>query len=170
MGTGSPPTQWSALMAEIMVQDYPRSFAFWTGPLGFTPAFTRPAQKLACLTRPEGAQVMIYERDGDWETGPMDPPFGRGAVIQVYVADASALAAAIEAAAVPFYVPLREKWRDWGDRLGGQREFLVQDPDGYLIMVAERIGERPLAWTGPEAPPLPASDRPLARRSRQRPA
>ena len=144
MGTGSPPPVWASLMAELMVQDYPRSFKFWTGPIGFIPAFTRPAQKLACLTHPDGAQIMIYERDGDWETGQMEPPFGRGAVIQVYVKDATAMANVITAANIPFYVPLRDKWRDWGDRLGGQREFLVQDPDGYLIMVAQRIGERPL--------------------------
>lgn len=144
MGTGSPPPVWAALMAEMMVNDYPRSLAFWTNVLGFTPAFTRTAQKLACLVHPDGAQVMIYERDGDWETGPLEPPFGRGAVIQVYVTDATAAAARITAATHPFYVPLRDKWRDWGDRMGGQREFLVQDPDGYLVMVAQRIGERPL--------------------------
>ena len=145
MGTGSPPKHWAKLMAEMMVGDFARSLAFWTGPMGFEVAFTRPAQKLACLTRPEGAQIMIYERDGFWETGPMEAPFGRGAVIQIYVADVDALARAMEQAKLPFYVPPREKWRDWGDRLGGQREFLVQDPDGYLIMVVQRIGERPLA-------------------------
>lgn len=144
MGTGSPPANWASLMAEMMVQDFPRSLAFWTGPMGFSVAFTRPAQKLACLMRPEGAQIMIYERDGDWETGPLEAPFGRGAIIQVYVADVDHIAQAMRAANVPFYVELREKWRDWGDRLGGQREFLVQDPDGYLVMVAQRIGERPL--------------------------
>jgi len=94
---------------------------------------------------------MIYQRDGDWETGAMQPPFGRGAVIQVYVTDATAAAARVTAAGWPFYVDLREKWRDWGDRLGGQREFLVQDPDGYLVMVAERIGERPLPAGGAQA-------------------
>ena len=47
MGTGSPPPLWAALMAEMMVQSYPRFLAFWTGPMGFTPAFIRPAQKLA---------------------------------------------------------------------------------------------------------------------------
>ncbi len=144
MGTGTPPTTWSALMAEMMVSDYPRTLAFWTGPMGFGQAFTRPAQKLACLVHPDGAQIMIYQRDGDWETGPMEPPFGRGMVVQVYVSDVEAVAARITAAAIPFYVPLRDKWRDWGDRLGGQREFLVQDPDGYLVMVVQRIGERPL--------------------------
>ncbi len=144
MGTGSPPTPWGNLIAEFMVSDYARTLAFWTGPLGFTPAFTRPAQRLACLTRPEGAQVMVYERDGDWETGPMQPPFGRGAVTQIFVENVDEVALAIRAAGLPFYVDPREKWRDWGDRLGGQREFLVQDPDGYLIMVAQRIGTRPI--------------------------
>jgi catechol 2,3-dioxygenase-like lactoylglutathione lyase family enzyme len=144
MGTGTRPAKWSALIAEMMVSDYTRTLAFWTGPMGFDVAYTRPAQHLACLVHPDGAQIMIYQRDGYWETGPMEPPFGRGMVVQVYVADVDAVAARVAAAGTPFYVPLREKWRDWGDRLGGQREFLVQDPDGYLVMVVQRIGERPL--------------------------
>ena len=144
MSTGSPPAVWANLMAEMMVNDYARSLAFWTGPMGFDVAFTRPAQKLACLARHDGAQIMVYERDGDWETGPMQPPFGRGMVVQIYVSDVDAMAQAMVVAGVPFYVAPREKWRDWGDRMGGQREFLVQDPDGYLIMVVQRIGTRPL--------------------------
>jgi catechol 2,3-dioxygenase-like lactoylglutathione lyase family enzyme len=145
MGRGAPPKGgWAMGMTELMVTDYAQSRAFWTGVLGFELAFERPQQKLACLQHPDGAQVMIYERDGDWETGAMERPFGRGVVVQVYVEDAKAAAARAETAGTPFYVALREKWRDWGDRLGGQREFLVQDPDGYLVMVAERIGERPL--------------------------
>ena len=145
MGIGTPPKAgWAMGMAEMMVTDYPATYAFWTKVLGFGLAFERPEQKLACLEHRDGAQVMIYQRDGDWEVGPMEAPFGRGVVIQVYVTNARAAAARVEAAGLPFYVALREKWRDWGDRLGGQREFLVQDPDGYLVMVAERIGERPL--------------------------
>jgi len=132
-------------LTEMMVSDYAATFAFWTGALGFTVAFARPEQRLACVEHPDGAQVMFYERDGDWETGPMQRPFGRGIVVQVFVLDVAALAARVEASGLPFYVAPHEKWRDWGDRLGGQREFLVQDPDGYLVMVAERIGERPLA-------------------------
>lgn len=144
MGIGAPPPVWAMGMAEMMVTDYPASLAFWTGVLGFSIAFVRPAQQLACLAHPDGAQVMIYQRDGDWETGVMEPPFGRGLVVQVYVRDVDGMAAAVRAARLPFYVAPREKWRDWGDRSGGQREFLVQDPDGYLVMVAQRIGERPL--------------------------
>ena len=144
MGVGAPPAPWAMLMAEMMVTDYPVSLAFWTGVLGFGIAFERPAQKLACLVHPDGAQVMVYQRDGDWETGAMEAPFGRGMVVQVYLRDVDAVAARVVAAGVRFYVEPREKWRDWGDRLGGQREFLVQDPDGYLVMVVQRLGERPL--------------------------
>lgn len=144
MGTGSAPAQWGPLIAEMMVGDYAASLGFWTDVLGFAVVFERPAQKLAFLAHPDGAQVMIYQRDGDWETGPMEVPFGRGMVVQVHLRDMEASAGRVRAAGLPFYVEPREKWRDWGDRMGGQREFLVQDPDGYLVMVVERIGERPL--------------------------
>ena len=144
MGTGQPPEPWATLMAELMVSDYPASLSFWTGALGFAVAFERPGLDFACLQRPEGAQVMIYQRDGDWETGPLEPPYGRGAIIQVYVSDVDSTYRAVTQAGLLPYVDLREKWRDWGDRLGGQREFLVQDPDGYLVMVVQRLGERPL--------------------------
>lgn len=144
MGQGKAPAQWNGLVAEMMVSHYPTSLAWWTALVGMTPVFTRPEQKLAFLQHRDGAQVMIYERDGDWEVAPMDPPFGRGAVTQIFLRDVDAAHARFAAAGHAFYVPLREKWRDWGDRLGGQREFLVQDPDGYLVMIASHIGTRPL--------------------------
>jgi catechol 2,3-dioxygenase-like lactoylglutathione lyase family enzyme len=143
MNTGSPPkADFAALALELIVSNYDRSLAFWTGPMSFSVCYTRPAQKFAYLERPDGAQMMFYERDGDWETGTLEAPFGRGAIIQITVADVDHVHAAVKAAGLPFYVDLREKWRDWGDRKGGQREFLVQDPDGYLVMVSQKIGER----------------------------
>jgi catechol 2,3-dioxygenase-like lactoylglutathione lyase family enzyme len=131
------------MMPEIMVTDVTRSLQFWVGVLGFRVAYDRPEQQFFYLERPEGGQMMLYQRDGEWETGPLEAPFGRGVVLQVYVADVDAVASSVAAAGLPWFEPPREKWRDWGDRLGGQREFLVQDPDGYLVMVAQRIGERP---------------------------
>ncbi len=150
MGIGGPPKSgFSRSAVELIVLDHAASLAFWTGALGFGIAYRRPVQRFAYLERPEGAQVMMYERDGDWETGPFDPPLGRGVVIQVSVDDLDAVAASVQAAGVPFYVAPRERWRDWGDRLGGQREFLVQDPDGYLVMLSQHIGTRPLSDSPP---------------------
>ena len=42
----------------------------------------------------------------------------------------------------PIYLGPREVWRKTGDRESGQREVFVQDPDGYLVMLAQSIGER----------------------------
>ncbi len=145
MTTGSPPKSGFAAMAiELIVGNYDKSLAFWTGPMGFSVCYTRPSMKFAYLEHPDGAQMMFYERDGDWETGPFELPLGRGAIIQLGVKDINAAYNAIVAADIPRYVELREKWRHWGDREGGQREFLVQDPDGYLVMVNQKIGERAL--------------------------
>ena len=145
MGIGAPPaTGFSRSAVEMIVTDYPASLAFWTEVLGFAVAYQRPVQKFAYLERSEGAQVMIYERDGDWETGPFDLPLGRGVVIQVSVDDLAVVIHSVRAAPLPFFVEPRERWRDWGDRLGGQRECLVQAPDGYLVMVSERLRTRPL--------------------------
>jgi catechol 2,3-dioxygenase-like lactoylglutathione lyase family enzyme len=144
MITGAPPKSWAMGMPEFLISDLAESLAFWTGILGFAIAYSRPGQDFVYLEHPDGAQMMMYPRDGDWEVGVMERPFGRGVVFQVYVSDVDALARAVRAAGLPFYVKPRERWRHWGDRMGGQREFLVQDPDGYLVMVAQRIGERPL--------------------------
>jgi catechol 2,3-dioxygenase-like lactoylglutathione lyase family enzyme len=143
MTTGSPPKSgFSPMAIELIVTDYDKTFAFWTGPLGFRVCYTRPLMKFAYLEHPDGAQMMFYQRDGDWETGAFELPLGRGAIIQLGVKNIEDAYARITAANIPRYVELREKWRDWGDREGGQREFLVQDPDGYLIMVNQKIGER----------------------------
>jgi catechol 2,3-dioxygenase-like lactoylglutathione lyase family enzyme len=131
-------------MPEFLITDLEESLAFWTGVLGFRIAYSRPDQDFVYLEHPDGAQRMMYPRDGDWEVGPMDRPFGRGVVFQVCVSEVDAMVPAVIGAGLPFCVRPRERWCHWGDRLGGQRDFLVQDPDGYLVMVAQRIGEKPL--------------------------
>jgi catechol 2,3-dioxygenase-like lactoylglutathione lyase family enzyme len=144
MITGSPPKSGFAPMAiELIVSNYDKSLDFWTGPMGFTVCYTRPATKFAYLEHPDGAQLMFYERDGDWETGTFEVPLGRGAILQIGVSNIDTAYAAVVNANVPLYVDLRQRWRNWGDREGCQREFLVQDPDGYLVMVNQKTAERP---------------------------
>ena len=85
---------------------------------------------------------MFFERDDGWETGPFERPLGRGVVIQVFVANVDAVATRIERAGLPYFIAPFEKWRYWGDCLGGQLEFLVLDPSGHLVKVAQQLGER----------------------------
>ena len=129
---------------ELLVTDFDASLRFWRDVLGFAVAYARPDEHFAYLERSEGAQIMLHQRAGVWETGPMQPPFGQGVMFQVYIDGLDAVLAAISSVSWPLYHPVREVWRRTGDRESGQREVFVQDPDGYLIMVAENIGARAL--------------------------
>lgn len=143
---GAPPKGgWAKLVCELLVEDLEVSRAFWEGVLGFAVAYQRPEQGFVYLERPDGAQVMLCRRSGNWETGPLERPYGRGVMFQVYVDSLQATRAALQQTAHPIVAGPREVWRRWGDREGGKREIVVQDPDGYLVMLAEDLGERPLA-------------------------
>ena len=142
--SGPPKSGWAKLAPELLVSDIAVSLGFWKGILGFEIAYQRPEQKFVYLEHPEGHQVMLCERHGGWETGPLERPFGRGAMFQFYFERLEPALAAVSARGWPVYHELREVWRRAGDQETGQREFFLQDPDGYLIMVAQNLGERPI--------------------------
>jgi len=146
MDHGKPPKNgWAPLAPEVLVSDIATSLAFWTEVLGFSVAYARPAEKFAYLERAEGAQIMLCERGGKWETGALEAPFGRGVMFQVRTDDPASVLAALERKGLRPYAGPREVWRNVGDRQLGMREVFVQDPDGYLIMMSSAIGERPLS-------------------------
>jgi catechol 2,3-dioxygenase-like lactoylglutathione lyase family enzyme len=143
---GAPPKSgWARLAPETLVEDIQASPTFWRDLLGFAIAYQRPEDRFAYLERPDGARIVLCQRSGDWETGPLEPPFGRGVMFQVYVDDVDLLLSSVSSKVWPLYAGLREVWRRHGDREGGQREFFLLDPDGYLVMIAQNIGERPLS-------------------------
>jgi catechol 2,3-dioxygenase-like lactoylglutathione lyase family enzyme len=140
-----PKTGWAKMVAELHVTDLEASLTFWRDILGFDIAYERGAEKFVCLEHPEGQQIMLCQRHGRFETGSMQYPLGRGAMFQIYLRDISLILAKLAAQQWPIYLGPREVWRETGDRESGQREVFVQDPDGYLLMLAQNIGERPLA-------------------------
>jgi len=145
-GYGAPPKAgWAKLVCELLVEDLAVSRAFWQGVLGFDVAYQRPEQGFVYLQRPDGAQIMLCQRSGNWETAALEPPYGRGVMFQVFVDDLRDILAALTRTGCALHTGPREVWRRWGDREGGKREIVVQDPDGYLVMLAQDLGERPLA-------------------------
>jgi hypothetical protein len=42
------------------------------------------------------------------------------------------------------FLSLEEKWYRRGDMLLGCRQFIVQDPDGYLLRLSRSIGSKPV--------------------------
>lgn len=131
-----------ALVPELQVSDFRQSLAFYTGVLGFAVAWSREEEGFAFLER-EGAQVMIEQAGGPGRritAGPLEPPFGRGVNFQIVVSDVDALAARLEAVSQRLIIPLEERWYRRGTGSIGQRQFVVADPDGYLLRFAQLIG------------------------------
>jgi len=142
---GAPPRSgWARMVVELHVNNLRASLSFWRDVLGFETAFERSEERFAYLEHPAGHQIMLCQRHGRFETGPLDFPLGQGAIFQIYFESIEPVLSALGASNWPIYLGPREAWRRTGDFESGQREVFVQDPDGYLLMVAENIGRRPL--------------------------
>jgi len=136
-----PPAVWAPLVPELNVADLARSLAFWVGLCGFRVAYGRAEEGFAYLERGP-LQVMLETIAPDsWITAPLEPPLGRGLNLQMEVAALAPLELALAAAGWPLFRPPEERWYRVGDREHGQRQLLVQDPDGYLLRFCEVLGE-----------------------------
>ncbi len=150
--TSDPPavsTTWAPLVPELLVTDIERSLRFWRDLCGFAVLFDRPDEGFAYLDR-DGAQIMLDERTRtrNWETGPMEVPFGRGINFQINVPAIEPILAALDRADWPLFMEPEQKWYRTGEVETGVHQFLVQDPDGYLIRFSAYIGERRSGLTG----------------------
>ncbi len=137
---------WAALVPELACSDLAASLRFYTGPLGFTARFTRPGFAYLDFSHTPAdrpVQLMLEEAGGHWETGPLERPFGRGLNLQIETIGVDALHARLVEAGIPLFRGLETSWYRDHDVEHGQREMLVQDPDGYLLRFSEVMGSRP---------------------------
>ncbi|PWC30711.1 bleomycin resistance protein [Teichococcus aestuarii] len=140
----------AVLVPELLVASLGASLRFWRDLCGFRVAYARPDEGFAYLDR-GGAQVMLEERGRgrNWITGPLEAPLGRGLNLEIMVPTLAPVLEALEHEGWPLFVPPEEKWYRAGEAELGVRQFLVQDPDGYLLRFSAPLGRRP--WAGPEA-------------------
>lgn len=131
------------LVPELYVSDVLRSRAFYVNVLGFGVLYERAEERFVYLER-EGAEIMLEQPVGRaWVTGAMEHPYGRGVNFDITVSDVGRLYEDVRASGATIFLPMEEKWYRRDDVLVGNRQFIVQDPDGYLLRFAEDLGERP---------------------------
>jgi catechol 2,3-dioxygenase-like lactoylglutathione lyase family enzyme len=137
---------WATVVPELLITDLQKSLWFWRDLCGFSVVFDRPEEGFAYLDR-DGAQIMLDQRGltRDWETGPMEIPYGRGVNFQVRVTSLEPILAALAGANWPLFLEPEEKWYRTGAIETGVRQFLVQDPDGYLLRFSAWLGERAIS-------------------------
>ncbi len=135
-------TPFAALVPELSCSDFVVSRAFYVDVLGFNIRYERPEHQFAYLQL-GSAQIMIEQVNGNWETGPMEQPFGRGINFQIEIDDAKTLSSQILSSGYCLFRKLTTSWHRENDIEHGQDEFLILDPDGYLLRFATSIGTRP---------------------------
>jgi len=57
----------------------------------------------------------------------------------------AALYASIKASGWSVFLELEDRWYQQNELEFGNRQFLIQDPDGYLLRLFEDLGSRPAA-------------------------
>jgi catechol 2,3-dioxygenase-like lactoylglutathione lyase family enzyme len=137
-----PGFRFAPLVPELLVADVEASLRFWRDLCGFRIAFDRLWEGFAYLER-EGAQVMLEERgrSRNWVTGPLETPLGRGLNLRIRVSSIDPVVDALAAAGWGLFMAPETKTYRVGEMDRVVRQFLVQDPDGYLARFVE--GRRP---------------------------
>jgi catechol 2,3-dioxygenase-like lactoylglutathione lyase family enzyme len=129
-----------ALVPELGVSDLDASLRFWRDLCGFAVLYDRPEDGFACIER-DGARIML-DRLGstrDWVAAPLEYPLGRGMNLEIAVASVQPLLDACTAAGWPLFLPPEVKSYRVGAGAVRVRQFIVQDPDGYLVRFSERL-------------------------------
>jgi catechol 2,3-dioxygenase-like lactoylglutathione lyase family enzyme len=138
--TAMPP-----LTPELDVEDLAASLRVYIGVFGFRVLFERPEEGFACLEL-EGAQVMLEEAAGPgrrFRIAPLEKPYGRGVNLQIRVSDVAALYQRALSAGLSPLIALEERWYRQDGVERGNRQFVVADPDGYLLRFVSDLGARP---------------------------
>lgn len=139
MEPSAPP-----IIPELDVKDLNSSLSFYVRSLGFVVWIERPEERFAYLKRGP-VHIMLQQADGPgrrFRTAPLEYPFGRGINLQIEVSDVDTLYAQAQASKCVMHVPLEDRWYRQGNDEAGNRQFVVVDPDGYLLRFFSNLGRR----------------------------
>jgi len=131
------------LVPEFYCTSFDKTLGFYTRDLGFNVVYQRPEDRFAYLER-EGVRIMIEELGAsrEWIPAELAYPFGRGVNFQIGVSDTTILYTSLKKAGYSFFLPLEDKWYRRNDAYVGNRQFIIQDPDGYLLRFAQDLGTK----------------------------
>jgi len=137
----------AALVPELYCSDFAQSLRFYTEVLGFSARYARTEERFAYLER-EGAELMIEQPVDPKRTFVTDEPthpYGQGMNLQITVSDVDLLYGKVQFANCSILLPLENKWYRADNIELGNRQFIVSDPDGYLLRFAQPLGQRPIS-------------------------
>lgn len=123
--------KFNSLIPELSVSNIQISKDFYVS-LGFDIMYERTDDKFAFMKFEEN-QIMIEEVNDHWNTGVLEKPFGRGINISMAVSDVEKLYNHISMLNISIFKKLETHTYLVNGIEYIDKEFLIQDPDGYLL-------------------------------------
>ncbi len=123
--------KFNKLITELTVSNIVESKKFYQA-LGFQIGYERPENEF-CFLELEGNQIMIEGPNDNWDTGVLEYPFGRGINISMEVSDITEIYQKAKQNNYPIFKEIMVNQYRVDDEIINEHEFLIQDPDGYLL-------------------------------------
>ncbi|MCL2213558.1 MAG: VOC family protein [Oscillospiraceae bacterium] len=128
--------KFNALIPELSVANIEKSKYFYIDVIGFKIEYERLEDKFAFVSLGE-VQIMLEEVNDYWATAPLEHPYGRGVNFQIEVSDVEKIRDKILQNDMNLFRDISEECYRAKDKLHCCKEFLVQDPDGYLLRFSQ---------------------------------
>ena len=134
--------EFSKNIPELSVSNLANSLKLYK-TAGFKIEYERPENKFVFLSLGE-IQFMLQEiTDNDkWNVAPLSYPFGNGINFQLEVENLDEIYNSFKNSNYKIAFDIEENWYRQDSKLLGNKEFLIQDPDGYLLRFSEDLGEK----------------------------
>lgn len=133
---------WNKIIPELSVSNLKNSLNFYK-TAGFKIEYDRPENKFAFISLGK-IQFMLQELSSNekWTIAPLTYPFSNGINLQLEVDNLYEIYNSQKNNNYEIAFDIEENWYRQDDKLLGNKEFLVQDPDGYLLRFSEDLGEK----------------------------
>lgn len=124
---------------ELSVTNLAKSLSFYK-TIGFHINYERPENKFVFISL-NNIQFMLQELSyqNKWEIAELSYPFGNGINFQLEVSNIDNIYNNLVKNNYHIAFPIEENLYRQNNKLLGNREFLVQDPDGYLLRFSEDL-------------------------------
>ena len=123
--------KFNKLIPELSVSNIENSKQFYL-KLGFKIMYERIEDKFAFIEY-DGNQIMLEEINDNWNTGKLEYPFGRGVNISMSVDNISEFYNNLKDKNIVFFKDIMVNKYKVNEQFYEDVEFLIQDPDGYLL-------------------------------------
>ena len=123
--------KFNSLIPELSVSNINKSKEFYLS-LGFKIVYERKEDKFIFLEL-ENNQIMIEEINNNWNTGELEYPFGRGINISMTINNIDKMYEELKKKNIKMFKELETNSYRVDDKIYHDKEFLIQDPDGYLL-------------------------------------